>query len=139
MVMQVQKKNDNREQTVWPVARRSRRQTRRFDATWPVVVKGFDQHDKAFQEFCFLKNLSPTGACLGLTRSLAVGAIIEMDVRTPLSRKRWLRYFGKVIYVRHPAELQATGIRFESTRPAFVPTAAVVRLHLIERQNCIIH
>ena len=139
MVMQVQKEIDNREQTVWPVAISSRRQARRFGVTWPVVVRGFDQHGEAFQEFCFLKNLSPKGACLALSRSLAVGATIEMDVRTPLSRKQWLRYFGKVIYIGHSARPQTTGIRFDSARPVFVPTAAVVRLRLIKGQSCIVH
>lgn len=139
MVMQVQKEIDNREQTGSPVAIRIRRQSRRFRVTWPVVVRGFDQHGEAFQEFCFLKNLSPAGACLGLRRSLAVGATVEMDVRTPLSRKQWLRYFGKVIYAGHHLRLQATGIRFDSTKPAFVPAAAVVRLRLIKGQSCIVH
>ena len=139
MVMQVQKEIDNREQAVSPVAIRSRRQARRFGMMWPVVVRGFDQHGEAFQEFCFLENLSPTGACLGLMRSLAVGATIEMDVRTPLSRKQWLRYFGKIIYVGHPAKPQATGIRFDSARPVFVPTTAVVRLRLLKGQSCIVH
>jgi hypothetical protein len=139
MVMQVQKEIDNREQTMALAAIRSRRQSRRFRVAWPVVVRGFDQHGEAFQEFCFLKNLSPTGACLGLRRSLAVGATVEMDVRSPLSRKQWLRYFGKVIYAGQPHRPQATGIRFDSARPAFVPAAAVVRLRLIKGQSCILH
>ncbi|MEN3331307.1 MAG: hypothetical protein V7641_672 [Blastocatellia bacterium] len=139
MVMQVQKEIDKPEQAVSPVAISGRRQARRFGVTWPVVVRGFDQHGEAFQEFCFLKNLSPTGACLGLKRSLDVGATIEMDVRTPLSQKQWLRYFGKVIYVGSQARPQATGIRFDSARPAFVPAAAVVRLRLLKGQSCIVH
>src|SRR4051794_32690126 len=118
-VMQVQKKNENREQTRSPVAIKGRRQSRRFRVTWPVVVRGFDQQGEAFQEFCFLKNLSPTGACLGLRRALAVGATVEMDVRTPLSRKQWLRYFGKVIYAGDHLRPQVTGIRFDSAKPAF--------------------
>ena len=64
MVMQVQKEIDNREPTIALAALRNRRQSRRFRVTWPVVVRGFDQQGEAFQEFCFLKNLSPTGACL---------------------------------------------------------------------------
>jgi hypothetical protein len=139
MVMQVQKEIDKRKQAVSPAALRGRRLARRFGMTWPVVVRGFDQHGEAFQEFCFLKNLSPTGACLGLKRSLAVGATIEMDMRTPLSRKQWLRYLGKVIYVGPQARPQATGIRFDSARPAFVPAAAVVRLRLRKGQRCIVH
>jgi phosphohistidine phosphatase SixA len=103
------------------------------------VVRGFDQHGEAFQEFCFLKNLSPTGACLGQRRSLAIGATVEMDVCTPLSRKQWLRYFGKVIHVGHLTRPQATGIRFDSARPAFFPTAAVVCLRLIKGQSRILH
>jgi hypothetical protein len=62
-----------------------------------------------------------------------------MDVCTPMSRKQWLRYFGKVIYVGHQARPQATGVRFDSARPVFVPTAAVVRLRLIKGQSCIVH
>ena len=117
----------------------NRRHYRRFRLNWPVVIKGVDRFDKAFQEICFLKNLSPAGACLSLSGSLSVGARIEMDVHTPLSRKRWLRYVGKVIHLANQAEAQVIGIRFESARPTFVPAAAVMRLRLSEGWPGLVH
>jgi len=117
----------------------NQRQARRIGVTWQAVVRGFDRHGEAFQEFCSLKNLSPRGACLSLIRRLAVGASVEIDVRSPLSRKQWLRYFAEVVHVGQPAGPQAIGVRFRSIRPAFVPAAAVVRLRQVTPQAEYIH
>ncbi len=139
MVTQMQKMTRKRRLMMSLMMSGNRRQSRRFGLNWPVVIKGVDRYDKPFQEVCFLKNLSPAGACLSLSRSLSVGARVEMDVRTPLSRKQWLRYVGKVIHLTHQAERQALGIRFESARPAFVPAAAVMHLRLNGGRNGLIH
>ena len=136
--MQLTKATSNREwQTAGAVT--GHRRARRFGVAWPVIVRGFDQRGKGFQEIAFLKNLSATGACFGLTRALAPGAAVEIDVRTPLSRKQWLRYFGKVVYAGQAAGPQVLGIRFDSARPAFVPTAAVICWRQAEVKSCIVH
>lgn len=129
----------NRELSVSMAALSRRRQARRFNLKWPVVIRGYDQRGKAFQEFCSLKNISATGACLGLKKPLAVGTNIELDVRTPLSQKHWLRYFGKVVYVERQGGAQVIGVHFDSARPAFVPTAAVVHLNGAKDQRDILH
>jgi PilZ domain len=116
----------------------NRRQARRFGVTWPVVIRGYDRQGRSFQEFSCLKNLSPVGACFALTRALTVGAAIEMDVRTPLSRKQWLRYFGRVVYVGGSSEPQTIGLRFDSAKPSFVPDT-VVRLRQIKAESCAVH
>jgi PilZ domain len=117
----------------------SLRRARRFSVTWPVVVSGVDRNGRGFQEFSYLKNLSPTGACLGLARALTLGDAIEMDVRTPLSRKQWLRYFGKIVRIEQPGGPQAIGICFESVKPTFVPALAVLRLRQNKARSCSIH
>ena len=113
MVMQVQKEIDNREQILALAAIRSRRQSRRFRVTWPVVVRGFDQHGEAFQEFCFLK-ICLTGACLGLRRSLAVGATVEMDVRSPFEPQAMAALFreGHLRWTSSQAASNRHSLRF---------------------------
>ncbi|HJQ23964.1 MAG TPA: PilZ domain-containing protein [Blastocatellia bacterium] len=136
--MQLTKATSNRELQTAPAAT-GRRRARRYGVTWPIIVRGLDPRGKGFQEFAFLKNLSATGACFALTRVLAPGAAIEMNVRTPLSRKQWLRYVGKVVYAGQAAGPQFLGVRFDSVRPAFVPAAAVTCLRPIEVESCLVH
>lgn len=131
--MKMTKEANGRKEPPAPAAT-SRRQARRFGVAWPVVVRG-----KGFQEFALLKNLSATGACLVLTRALAPDSAVEMDVRTPLSRRQWLRYFGKVVYAGEATGPQLLGVRFDSVRPAFVPTAAVVCFRQRGVASCIVH
>jgi hypothetical protein len=103
---------------------------RRFDVTWPVIIRGVDEQGQAFQEFSSLQNLSARDAAMGLMRSLPAGARVEMDICSPLSRRYWLRYWGRVVSVECYAERQVVSVSFESAKPAFIPAAAVVRLHL---------
>ncbi|MFL6214807.1 MAG: PilZ domain-containing protein [Blastocatellia bacterium] len=116
-----------------------RRRTRRFDVAWPVIIRGVDEHGQSFEAFSSLQNLSPAGAAVGLMVSLPTGARVEMDVCCPLSRRHWLRYWGRIVSVESYAEQRIVSVAFESAKPAFVPAAAVVRLHLIPPKGCIPH
>ena len=130
---------DGQEQIRRLAAMSRRRRAHRFEVTWPVVVSGFDQRGEAFQEFCFVKNLSSTGACLDLTRLLAIGATVKVDLCTPLSRKQCLRYSGKVIYVGHPVKLQTVGIEFDSVKPTFIPAVAAIRFRPLRSTGPVVH
>lgn len=136
--MQLTKATSSQEPQTAPAAT-GRRQARRYSLIWPVIVRGFDQRGKGFQEFAFLKNLSATGACFELTRTIILGTAIEMNVRTPLSRKHWLRYFGKVVYAGQSAGAPLLGVRFDSCKPAFVPAMAVTYSRQLEVESCMVH
>lgn len=138
MVMRVYKPTNRRART-GPSVEIDRRKAHRFDLTWLAVVKGVGEYGQPFQEFSTLRNLSSTGACLSLTISLPVGIRVELDVRSPLSQKQWLRYFGRVIYAECQPEQQIIGIRFESAKPTFIPAAAVIRLHTTPARSSVVH
>ena len=122
-----------------PAKINDRRKTRRFDVTWPVVIRGVDEHSQPFQEFCFLQNLSPQGAAVEVIISLPIDARVEVDVCCPLSRRHWLRYWGRVVAVEGCAKRLIISVCFDSARPAFIPAAAVVRLHLAESRRFRLH
>lgn len=138
MVTSVHKAINNKAANA-PAEITNRRKMRRFDVSWPVVIRGVDEHGQPFQEFSSLQNLSPKGAAVGLTISLPTGAYVEMDVCCPLGRRHWLRYWGKVVSVKGYAKRQIISVSFESAKPAFIPAAAVVRLHLAESRRFRLH
>jgi hypothetical protein len=117
----------------------NQRSSRGFDVTWPAIIRGVDEQGQAFQEFTSLQYLSPAGATVGLMMSLPTGARVEIDIRCPLSRRYWLRYWGRVVSVEYYAERQIVSVTFDSTKPAFIPAAAIVRLHLAASRNCRLH
>jgi len=121
------------------VERIDRRRTRRFDVAWPVIIRGLDERGQPFQEFSYLQNLSSGGAALESRASLRTGARVEMDVCCPLSQRQWLRYWGNVVSVEYSVERQTISVCFDSARPAFVPAAAVLRLHVGEFRGCRLH
>ncbi|MFL6277892.1 MAG: PilZ domain-containing protein [Blastocatellia bacterium] len=138
IVMQMTEQTKNRNPKLAPLAN-SLRRARRFSVTWPVIVRGIDRNGRGFQEFSYLKNLSPTGAYLSLARALTLGDAIEMDVRTPLSRRQWLRYFGRIVRIEQPGGPQTIGISFESVKPTFVPALALLRLRQNKARSCSVH
>ena len=56
-----------------------RQAARRFKAEICTVVRGYDIDDNSFEEVTMTKNLSRTGACLVLTRTMNSGSQVSLE------------------------------------------------------------
>lgn len=129
----------NSQRILWLRARpKNSGRSRRFRANWPVIVRGWDDSGEPFQELAVLRNLSSGGAGISLVQRPMPGTRVEIDVQTPFGT-RWLRYQGRVIYVREAIGYRSVGICYESAMPSFVPAAAIWRLTGIAERTCQIH
>ena len=96
-----------------------RRRARRFQVGWDVAVKGTDPTGVAFNETGMLENLSSIGALLYLPTALSVGARLELQIKVPLKKNKWMRYAAEVVRVTNN-KVNGIAVRFETSRPRFI-------------------
>ena len=105
-----------------------RRESRRFPVGWPITIRGSDKRGRAFEETAVLENLSSVGAYLYTRLELTVGARLEVSIRLPLTRERWMQYPALIIRIDGQpkskdaaTETVSIGIamRFEQLKPRF--------------------
>jgi hypothetical protein len=72
-----------------------------------------------FEQKASLENLSSTGALLAVSHPVARGARVELAVRIPTKKERWMRFEGEVVRVQPDVEDLAIAVRFDSARPLF--------------------
>jgi hypothetical protein len=104
-------------------ALKERRRARRFKVDWGVKVRGHDKQGDRFSETGSLADLSSRGALLRLTKRLRVGTKLEVLIRLPSPRKRWMAYPGEVVRCEDRIPRAGIAVRFTRIRPK-LPTAA---------------
>ena len=105
-----------------------RRQARRFPVGWAAKIKGLDAAGSGFEESSLVKDLSSTGAFVYINRQVRVGSELDVLIRVPVGRERWLKYPGRVIRVEEsktPADAGAkprlgVAIHFSTFKPSFL-------------------
>ena len=101
-------------------ARQERRKARRFNTTWEALIQGTDPSGSIFSETGSLENLSSTGAFIFLTRRFEVGERVDIRIKIPFKRDNWMRYSAEIVRVETDAPRVGVGMRFDTSRPAFV-------------------
>lgn len=96
-----------------------RRQSRRFQVSWQIVVRGFDNGGTRFETVGSLGNLSSGGAFFYIDRFLPVGAHLDVMIKVPLKRDNWMRYSAEVLRAAPGESGVGLAARFESLIPAF--------------------
>jgi PilZ domain-containing protein len=104
----------------WRVDVPERRRARRFTIAWKVIVKGTDSAGLAFDEPAELKNLSSGGAFLYLTKSLKIGAKLDVWIKVPFQKENWMRYPAEVVRVEAARSKTGVAMRFDTARPSFI-------------------
>ncbi len=101
-------------------ASEERRKGRRFAVGWPTRLTGIDEAGTPFEHEVCLTNLSSGGAYLVFGRAVPVGARLEVAIKVPFKRERWMRYSGEVIRVDQSSSDIGVALRFDGFRPSFV-------------------
>jgi hypothetical protein len=97
-----------------------RRKARRFNTTWEAMIQGTDPSGRSFKETGSLENLSSTGAFLFLARKFEVGERVDIMIKIPFKRENWMKYSAEIVRVETEAPRIGVGMRFDTSRPAFV-------------------
>ena len=97
-----------------------RRTGRRFAVGWPTRLTGIDEAGTPFEHEVSLANLSSGGAYFVFRKQVAVGARLEVAIKVPFKRERWMRYSGEVIRVDQSSNDIGVALRFDGFRPSFV-------------------
>ncbi|HSB10036.1 MAG TPA: PilZ domain-containing protein [Blastocatellia bacterium] len=95
-----------------------RRSAKRFQVDWQVRVEGCVDGGESFVESGVLRNISSNGALVSLPRRLCEGATIDVFIKLPVQKEKWMKYPARVVRVeRGVAAVAAVG--FDTTRPDF--------------------
>ena len=101
-----------------------RRRARRFKVEWDVIVSGDDDAGQRFNETGDLMNLSSRGAFMYLTRRLKKGTKVDVWIKVPFEKERWMTYSAEVIRNDEPSSRAGTAIKFTTVRPKFINKAS---------------
>lgn len=94
-----------------------RRRAQRFTVDWEIVVRGKDELGSSFDEAGNLRDLSPRGAFLSISRELRVGAKLDVWIRMPSEPERWMVYTGEVVRVEEDHTGFGAATKFLTPRP----------------------
>ena len=95
-----------------------RRRAKRFQVDWQIRVEG-TQDGGSFIETGVLQNISSTGALLTLPMPLREGDKLDVFIKLPLQRKKWMKYPAHVVRVERGIAAVGTAIKFDRARPDF--------------------
>ncbi len=94
------------------------RRAKRFQVDWQVRVEG-THSGGSFIETGVLRNISSSGALLSLAIPLQVGTKIDVYIKLPLQRKKWMKYPAHVVRVERGIAAVGSAVRFDRARPDF--------------------
>lgn len=97
-----------------------RRTARRFEVTWPVLIKGEDQGGERFDDTGTLQNLSSRGALLFLPKRVGLGARLQVEIRIPMKEDSWMKYSAKVVRVERLKSSFGVAVAFPTAKPTFI-------------------
>ena len=103
-----------------------RRRARRFKVEWDAVVKGEDDTGLSFNETGDLTDLSSRGALIYLTRHLKKGTKVDVWIKVPFEKERWMTYSAEVIRNDENSSKIGTAIKFTTVRPKFINGASLL-------------
>jgi PilZ domain len=103
-----------------------RRRAKRFQVDWQIRVEIAGAGGSTLVETGALRNISSSGALLSLASPLTKGARLDVYIKLPLQRKKWMKYPARVVRIDSTDAAITAGIKFDSARPNFgMPLAPV--------------
>ena len=96
-----------------------RRKKRRFEVGWDCVIKGEAENGLSFRDEGRLVNLGSDGAFLYLTNYLKVGTKIEIWIKLPSERGKWMRHTARVVRVENVVSIFGVALKFSNAKPQF--------------------
>ena len=103
-----------------PSSQTYRRASRRFQVGWDVVIRRIDRNGKVYNETGNLHNLSSTGSYINFAGLAKVGDKLEVYIKLPTKRRRWIKYTCEIIRLQKNDSGVGVGINFDKMRPGFV-------------------
>lgn len=97
-----------------------RRNSRRFEVPWDLVVTGKDHFNRDLTEAATLANLSSSGAFFYFPRRLDLGEAVELRIRVPFKSDNWMNYAAEVVRVEESGSVAGVAARFDEPRPLFI-------------------
>ena len=94
-----------------------RRQGRRFQVDWAIKME--QSEGEEFSEEGVLQNISSGGALVFLSRPLAVGTRLDVQIKLPFKKNSWMKYSASVIRVKKEKTRFAAAVKFEGAKPVF--------------------
>lgn len=102
-----------------------RRASRRFQFGWDITIRRVDRGGKVYNETGDLNNLSSSGGYINLARLAKVGDKLEVCIKIPMRRKRWMKYSGEIVRLQRNDLGVAVAVKFDNLRPEFVKSGLV--------------
>ncbi len=109
----------------WHSSQADRRVSQRFQVGWDITIRRVDRNGKVYNEIGDLTNLSSSGSYINLARLARVGDKVEVRIKIPMKRKRWMRYSGEIVRLQRNDSGVGIGIKFDKLRPEFVKSGLV--------------
>lgn len=97
-----------------------RRNARRFDVDWEVMVIRSGQAEGGFDEGATLRNLSSGGALIFLKRKVNLGERLEVQIKVPFKKNNWMKYTAEVVRLGLEKARPGIGVRFDTPVPIFI-------------------
>ena len=104
----------------WRSGQADRRASRRFQFGWDITIRRIDPDGKVYNETGDLNNLSSSGGYVNLARLAKVGDKLEVCIKIPMKRKRWMKYSGEIVRLKRNDSGVTVAVKFDSLRPEFV-------------------
>jgi hypothetical protein len=104
----------------WQSNQADRRSSRRFPVAWDISIRRIGRNGKIYNETGNLNNLSSSGSHINLASLAKVGDKLELCIKIPMKRKRWMRYSGKIVRLQRNDSGVGIGVKFDKLRPEFV-------------------
>ena len=94
-----------------------RREGRRFQVDWAIKVE--QSEGNVFSEEGVLRNISSGGALVFLSKPLTVGTRLDVHIKLPFKKNKWMKYSASVIRVKKEKTRFAAALKFEGAKPVF--------------------
>lgn len=116
----IKRKTAQVDESSWHSSQADRRSSRRFQFGWDITIRSVDGDGKVINEIGDLNNLSSSGSYINLTRLMKIGDKLEVCIKLPLKRQRWIRYSAEIVRLQRNDSGVGIGIKFDKLRPEFV-------------------
>jgi hypothetical protein len=97
-----------------------RRSAHRFELRWPVRINGVESAGLPFEATGTVENISSRGALVYIERSPQVGSQLNVSIKVPFKRERWMQYTAEVMRVEDKDDRTEVAIRFSDPKPGFL-------------------
>jgi hypothetical protein len=84
-----------------------------------MMIQRVDRNGRIYNETGILNNLSSSGSHVNLAGLAKIGDKLEVCIKLPTKRKRWMRYSCEIVRLQKDESGVGVGIKFDKMRPEF--------------------